>query len=181
VGLFQAEASCRSQTHTFWTAAARLRGQTQSFQTTVQQPPIDVNVVRNQFLKDSPKIAQITPQVEGFKQTDASHNSKAFRLRYLASPVIVEQNGIRTELLRQQDCAHLARTQPIFPLRRIQTCWILHGVHFDPFRLRHLGRSRKASACDDNFVVNFGGNINMWEKSMEKVKTAKFGENNKRE
>jgi|SRR5216684_5575900 hypothetical protein len=91
---------------------------TQGSQTTIQQSPIDINVVRQQLSKDTPKIGQIVAQVKGFKQTDAAENFLAFRLRQLARPVIVEQDRIRTELFRQQNCAHLVRTQTVFSLGR---------------------------------------------------------------
>jgi len=40
--------------------------------------------------------------------------------------------------------------------------------------------SGQASPSNDNFVVNFWGNINTWEKLIEEVKTAKLCQNNKR-
>jgi hypothetical protein len=39
---------------------------------------------------------------------------------------------------------------------------------------------RKPSTGNDNFIVNFSGDIKMWKKSIEEVKTAKLGQNNKR-
>jgi len=40
--------------------------------------------------------------------------------------------------------------------------------------------SRQASTSDDNFVVNFGGDVKTWKKSIEEVKASKLGQNNKR-
>ena len=151
------------------------RRKPQGSQTTIQQSLIDINVVRQQLAKDTPKIGQIVAQVKGFKQTDAAENLEAFRLRQLARPVIVEQDRIRTELLRQQNCAHLARTQTVFSLGRIQTCWILNCLHFNPLRLRNLRCSGQPSASDDDFVVNLSGNTNTWKDSVEEVKAAKLG------
>ena len=49
------------------------RGKSQGSQTTVQQSPIDVG---KQLLKDTPKVGQVVPAVEGFKQTNAAQNSR---------------------------------------------------------------------------------------------------------
>jgi len=156
------------------------RRKAQGSQTTIQQSLIDINVVRQQLPKDTPKIAQIVAQVKGFKQTDAAENFQAFRLRQLARPVIVEQHRIGTELFRQQNCAHLDRTQTVSSLGRMKTGWILNCPHFNPFRLRHLRCSGQASASDDNFVVNLRGDTNTWEDSVEEVKAAKLGQNDER-
>jgi hypothetical protein len=40
--------------------------------------------------------------------------------------------------------------------------------------------SGQASPNDDNFAMNFRGDINTWAKSIEEVKTAKLCQNNKR-
>ena len=156
------------------------RRKAQGSQSTIQQSPIDVNVVRQQLPKDPPKIGQIVVQVKSFKQTDAAENLQAFRLRQLARPVIVEQDRIRTEFFRQENGAHFARTQTVFPLGRINTGWILNCLHFNPFRLRHLRCSGQASAGDDNFVVNLSGDTNTWKDSVEEVQAAKLGQNDKR-
>jgi hypothetical protein len=50
------------------------RRKAQGSQTTIQQSVIDINVVRQQLTKDTPKIGQIVAQVKGFKQTDAAEN-----------------------------------------------------------------------------------------------------------
>src|SRR6267154_4938433 len=72
-----------------------------------------------------------------------------------------------------------ARTQTVFSLGRIEAGWILNCLHFNPFRVRHLRRSGQASASDDNFVVNLRGDINTCKDSIEEVKTAELGQNNK--
>jgi hypothetical protein len=51
--------------------------------------------VDQELPKRNSKIGQISPEVKGFKQTDASKNFKAFCFRQLARPVIVEQHRIR--------------------------------------------------------------------------------------
>jgi len=62
----------------------------------------------------------------------------------------------------------------------MQTGWILNRFDFDPFRFRHLRRSGQASTSNDNFVVNFIGDIDTWKDSIEKVEAARLGQNNKR-
>src|SRR5260370_12920329 len=98
----------------------------------------------------------------------------------MGRPVMVEQERIRAELFREEDCAHLAGTQTIFPLGCVQTGRILNRLHLNPFRFRNLRCSGQAGASDDNFVVNFRGDINTWEKLIEAVKTDKLGQNNQR-
>lgn len=109
-----------------------------------------------------------------------SPESRGLPPSQLARPVIVEQNRVRTELFREQDCAHLAGTQTVFSLRRIETGWILNCSYFHPFRLRHLRCSGQPGASDDNFVVHLRRDINTWKKSMEAVKAAKLGKNDQR-
>ncbi len=59
-----------------------------------------------------------------------------------------------------------------------QSGWNCKGLHFDPLGFRDLGRSGQSSASNDNFVVNFGRNVNAREKLIHKVKAAKLCENN---
>ena len=66
------------------------------------------------------------------------------------------------------------------PYFRCAESWILNRLDFDPFCLRRLRRSGQASTSDDDFVVNFIGDVNTWENSVEKVEAAKLGQNNKR-
>lgn len=86
------------------------RRKAQGSQTTIQQALVDVHIVRQQLPKDAPKVTQIATLVKAFQQTDAPENFEPVLLRQLARPVIVEQHRFRTQLFRQQDCAHLAGT-----------------------------------------------------------------------
>ena len=71
-------------------------------------------------------------------------------------------------------------TQTIFSLGRVQTGWILKRLHFNPFCLRNLRCSWQPSTSDDNFIVNFSGDVKTWKKAIEEVKTGELGQNNKR-
>jgi hypothetical protein len=62
----------------------------------------------------------------------------------------------------------------------MQTRWILKRLDLDPFGLRHLRRSGQAGPSNDNFVMNFIGDINTREDPVEEVEAAKLGQNNKR-
>jgi hypothetical protein len=46
--------------------------------------------------------------------------------------------------------------------------------------LRNLRCSGQGSASDDNFVVNFDGDINTRKKAVQEIKTAKLCQNNER-
>lgn len=62
----------------------------------------------------------------------------------------------------------------------MQTRWTLNRLDLDPFGFRYLRRSRQAGTSDYNVEVNFIGDINMWENSVEEVEAAKLGQNNER-
>ncbi len=150
----------------------------QGSQATIQQSLIDINVVRQQLPKGAPKIGQISLPVKGFKQTDAAQNLEALCFRQLARPVIVDQQKARTEFFSQEDCAHLPWTQTISLLGREQVGRPPKPFYFNPFCFRNLRCSRQPSASDDNFMVNFSGDVEARKKPMQEVKTAKLGQNN---
>jgi hypothetical protein len=62
----------------------------------------------------------------------------------------------------------------------MQIGWILNRFDLNPFGFRYLRRSGQASTGDYNFGVNFIGDIDARENSVEEVKAAKLGHNNKR-
>ena len=134
--------------------------------------------MRQQSPKNAPEISQKILEVKSLKQTDAAEDIQAFRLRPLARSVIIEQHRIRAKLLRQQDRAHLTRTERIFSLGHAQAGRIRNRLYLDPSRFRHLRRSRETRTSHKNLVVNFAGNINTREKPIQRVKTAKLGQNN---
>ncbi|MGH9448039.1 MAG: hypothetical protein ACRD3O_20300 [Terriglobia bacterium] len=146
----------------------------------MKRPLVDVNLMCQQLPKDAPEISQKILHVKSLKQTDAPKNIQAFRLRQVARSVIIEPHRICAKLLRQQDRAHLTRTEPIFSLGHAQAGRIRNCLYPDPSRFRHLRRSREAPTSHNNLVVNFAGNINTREKPIEQVKTAKLGQNNER-
>ncbi len=57
---------------------------------------------------------------------------------------------------------------------------VSYRLELDAFSLRHLLRSRQASTSDYNFEVNFIGDTNTRENSVEEVQAAKLAQNNER-
>lgn len=164
----------------FCLASDLKRRKAQESQTPVQQALVDIYVVGQQLLKGTPKISQITAQIKGFEQTDASKNFKALRLRQLSRPIIIKEHRLRTEFFRQKDCAHLARTKPMLSLRRAQARWVLNRLYFDPFGFRNFRCSGQARTSDDDFMVNFRGDVHARKKPIQEVKTTKLCQDNER-
>jgi hypothetical protein len=52
-------------------------------------------------------------------------------------------------------------------LGRMQASWILKSLHFNPLCFRNLRCSRQSSPSNDDFVVNFGGDVNTRKDPIE--------------
>jgi hypothetical protein len=57
---------------------------------------------------------------------------------------------------------------------------VLKIPYLDPFRVRNFRCSWQASAGDDHFVVNLGGDVKASKKFIEEVKAPELCQNNKR-
>jgi hypothetical protein len=84
------------------------------------------------------------------------------------------------EFFPQENCAQLSNTESVILLSRQQVRLVLKIPYLDPFRVRNFRCSWQASAGDDHFVVNLGGDVKAPKKFVEEVKAPELRQNNKR-
>jgi len=153
--------------------------QPQGPKTKIQQPLVNI-AVRQELPKSGAKISYVSSQIKSFKKTHAAANLQTLSPGEFARIEIIEQHCMRTEFLRQENCAELSNSQSILFLSRHQVRLILKIFYFDPFRLGDLRCSGQASAGDNHFAVHLHGDVNAWKEPMEEVEAAKLRQNDKR-
>lgn len=84
------------------------------------------------------------------------------------------------EFFPQENCAQLSNTESVILLGRQQIHLVLKIPYLDPSRVRNFRRSWQASAGDDYFVVNLGGDVKAPKKFIEEVKAPELCQNNER-
>jgi len=156
------------------------RWQSQTLQTTIQKPPVNVNTLTQELVKGCPKIDQVTMLMECLKQAYAAAHLENFLRGPFAVLVVIEKHSSGAEFFRKKDCAKFSKTKCRLSLRRQQVGWILERLHLDPFCCGDLGGPWQAGAVHRDFVVNFSRNENSWIKFVEKVKAAQLRQNDER-
>ena len=113
----------------------------------------------------------MSSDVESLEQTYGSQHGKAFFFCELPSLVIVQENGIRTALFRQQNRTQLSRTKGMLLEGHREGFRIAELSTFYPSSASNLRGSRQAISSDHHFSIDFRRNDQPKKQSVQQRET----------